>query len=55
VLIVLAYSYFASGFVGTLMSKGRKTEPATDLLVPQTPKADAPTPAPESARAKDVG
>ncbi len=55
VLIVLAYSYFASGFVGTLMSKGRKTEPATDLLVPQTPKADAPAPASESARAKDVG
>jgi CDP-diacylglycerol--serine O-phosphatidyltransferase len=53
VLIVLAYSYFASGFIGTLMSKGRKIEPATDLLAPQAPKADAPTP--ESARAEDVG
>src|SRR5687768_6882332 len=41
VLIVLAYSYFASGFVGTLMSKGRKIEPAADLLAPPAPKADA--------------
>ncbi len=30
VLMVMAYSYFASGFVGTLMSKGRKSEPAAE-------------------------
>ena len=53
VLMVLAYSYFASGFVGTLMSKGKKTEPAADADVLPAPKAKAP--APESARAKDAG
>lgn len=30
VLIVLAYSYFASGFVGTLMSRGKKAEVETE-------------------------
>src|SRR5687767_3146544 len=31
VLIVIAYSYFASGFVGTFLSRGRKHDTATDI------------------------
>ena len=31
VLIVMAYSYFVSGFVGTFLSRGRKHDAATDL------------------------
>jgi CDP-diacylglycerol--serine O-phosphatidyltransferase len=31
VLIVIAYSYFASGFVGTFLSHGRKHDAATDM------------------------
>ncbi len=49
VLMVLAYSYFASGFVGTLMSKGRKSEPATEAAV-----AKAET-APHETRKQDAG
>jgi phosphatidylserine synthase len=55
VLMVMAYTYFASGFVGTFLSKGRKTEPAAEAAVsaPDThaPEADAPA---ETARAKDA-
>ena len=42
VLMVLAYSYFASGFIGTLMGRGRRGDPA----------AEAPSPA---ARHEDAG
>ena len=41
VLIVMAYSYFASGFVGTFLSKGRKLEPAADVAVSITRGARA--------------
>jgi hypothetical protein len=30
VLIVMAYSYFASGFIGELMGHGRKHQAATE-------------------------
>ncbi len=53
VLIVMAYAYFASGFVGTLMSKGRKSEPAAEGAV-SAPDADAHAPATPS-RAKNAG
>jgi CDP-diacylglycerol--serine O-phosphatidyltransferase len=43
VLMVLAYSYFASGFVGQLMNRGRKDLPAVEA------EADKPT-----HRAKDA-
>ena len=52
VLIVMAYAYFGSGFVGTFMSKGRKTEPAADADLLPAPRAEAPPP--ESARAIDA-
>lgn len=36
-LMVMAYSYFASGFVGQLMNRGRKDLPAPDADAAQTP------------------
>ena len=41
VLIVMAYAYFASGFVGTLMSKGRKSEPSAEAAAPARGSAHA--------------
>ncbi len=39
VLIVIAYSYFASGFVGTLMGKlGRREEPSAEQVPAESPR-----------------
>jgi hypothetical protein len=48
VLIVMAYAYFVSGFVGTLMSKARKSESAAQVAVA---KPDAP---PQDKRQQDA-
>jgi hypothetical protein len=38
VLIVMAYTYFASGFVGTLMSRGKR--PEAEAEAPAAPRAE---------------
>jgi phosphatidylserine synthase len=41
VLIVMAYSYFASGFVGTLLARWKKHEPVEERVDPPTHVKDA--------------